>query len=61
MGAFKVKPYSLFGVIRRIGTLGNQVVNVSSNTLMPIPMLTQETQNLVIHSPSCTPCEPSPM
>ena len=39
--------------------LGNQVVNVTSNpSSTPMPMLTKETQNPFIPSPSCTPWKP---
>ena len=38
--------------------LGNQVVNVTSNPSTPILILTQETQNPFVPSPSSTPSKP---
>ncbi|XP_057533134.1 uncharacterized protein LOC130811017 [Amaranthus tricolor] len=56
--AFKGFIFSLFGVICRSVSLSNQVVNVTSNpSPTPIFILTQETQNLFIPSPSSTPSE----
>ena len=43
----------------KVVPLGNQVVNVTSSpSPMPMSILTQETQNSVVPSPSSTPFEP---
>ena len=41
--------------------LRNQAINVSFNpSPTPMPMSTQESQNLFVLSPSCTPSQPPP-